>query len=118
MNNWQKGSEESEWRHKIILFRKFTFTFFQQKILQRCLRREWGEWVGTFVIEMIAEPNFWTIPFLKKNEKKSVNFNLSNHWTKGLPTVKTFVFFYKVYKILVVVVGSFPFEKKYVANSL
>ena len=40
---------------------------------------------------------------------KSVNFNLSNHRTKGLPTVKTFVFFYKVYKILVVVMGSFPF---------
>ena len=78
----------------MMLFRKFTFTFFQQKILQRCLRREWVEWVGTFVIEMIAEPNFWTIPFLKKNEKKSVNFNLSNHWTKGLPTVKTFVFFF------------------------
>ena len=43
--------------------------FFNKKILQRCLRREWGEWVGTFVIEMIAGPNFWTIPFLKKNEK-------------------------------------------------
>ena len=37
-------------------------------------------WVGTFVIEMIAGPKFWTIPFFfKKNEKKSVNFYLSNH---------------------------------------
>ena len=122
MNNWQKGSEESiliaSGGTKLFYSESSLSLFFNKKILQRCLRREWGEWVGTFVIEMIAEPNFWTIPFLKKNEKKSVNFNLSNHWTKGLPTVKTFVFFYKVYKILVVVVGSFPFEKKYVANSL
>ena len=35
--------------------------------------------MGTFVIEIIAGPKFWTIPFFKKNEKKSVNFNLSIH---------------------------------------
>jgi len=62
-----------------MLFRKSTFTFFQQKNITKMFKERLG-WVGTFVIEMIAGPKFWTIPFFfKKNEKKSVNFYLSNH---------------------------------------
>ena len=45
MNNWQKGSEESEWRHKIMLFRKFTLTFFQQKNITKMFKEGVG-WVG------------------------------------------------------------------------
>ena len=53
----------------MMLFRKFTFTFFQQKNITKMFKEGWGEWVGTFVIEIIAGPKFWTIPFLRKMKK-------------------------------------------------